>query len=222
VRNPVVVAVALFPAGTAWMVVLSNANAAVQMFLPGWVRARGLGSYQIVFFGGQGVGALIWGLVAQHTSLLTAFLAAAVLTAAGAASVRLWPLIDVRHLNREPAVWWPEPQLVVDVDPADGPVVVTLTYTVKAEDEKAFLTAMRGAVRRSRMRTGAVQWGIFRHGEVPGRMVELYVVPTWDEHLRQHGGRLTGSDRDVEERAKALSQTPPEVAHLLPARDAGT
>jgi MFS family permease len=222
VPNPVVVAVALVPAGTAWMVVLSNANAAVQMFLPAWVRARGLGSYQIVFFGGQGLGALIWGLVAQHTGLLTAFLIAAALTAAGAVSVRFWPLIDVRHLNREPAVWWPEPQLVVDVNPTDGPVVVTLTYTIRPDDEKAFLAAMRGGVRRSRMRTGAVQWGIFRHGEIPGRMVEMYVVPTWDEHLRQHGGRLTGADRDTEERARVLSQSPPEVAHLLPAREPGT
>jgi hypothetical protein len=43
-------------------------------------------------------------------------------------------------------------------------------------------------------------------------------VPSWDEHLRQHTGRLTGADQAVEERALALTDGPPEVSHLLPAR----
>jgi MFS family permease len=215
VGNPAVVTVALIPAGTAWMTVLSNANAGVQMFLPGWVRARGLGAYQIVFFGGQAIGALAWGLVADYVGLVAAFLAAAVLTAAGAATVRFWPLIDTRQLNRDPAVYWPEPQLGLDPDPSAGPVVVTVTYTVTPDNEQDFLAAMEG-VRRSRMRTGAVQWGIFHHGETPGRMVEVYVVPTWGEHLRQHTGRLTGADKETELRARALSDSPPEVSHLLP------
>ena len=47
VRQPVVVAAALIPAGAAWMAVLTNVNADVQLFLPRWVRARGLGTYQI-------------------------------------------------------------------------------------------------------------------------------------------------------------------------------
>ena len=81
--------------------------------------------------------------------------------------------------------------------------------------ERDFLAAMRG-VRRSRLRTGAVQWGIFRDGETANRMVEVYVVPTWDEHLRQHTGRLTGTDQATEEAAKALSEIPPQVNHLLP------
>ena len=71
-------------------------------------------------------------------------------------------------------------------------------------------------VRRVRMRTGAVQWGIFRHGETGDKLVEMYVVPTWGEHLRQHTGRLIGHDRDIELRARALAQARPEVAHLLP------
>jgi hypothetical protein len=38
---------------------------------------------------------------------------------------------------------------------------------------------------------------------------------TWEDHLRQHTGRLTGADREHEERA--LSYTEGYVAaHLLP------
>ena len=164
VPNAAVVTLALIPAGTAWMAVLANVNAIVQMFLPRWVRARGLGAYQLVFFGGQAIGALAWGLVAERIGLVNTFLAAAVLTALCAATLARWPLIETRHLDREPAVFWPEPDLTVDPDPEAGPVVITATYTVAPENEAEFLDAMR-SVRHTRMRTGAIQWGIFRHGE---------------------------------------------------------
>jgi predicted MFS family arabinose efflux permease len=220
VPDTTVVTLALIPAGMAWIAVLANVNAVVQMFLPRWVRARGLGAYQLVFFGGQAIGALAWGLVAERIGLVDTFLAAAVLTALCAATLVRWPLIETRHLDREPAVFWPRPDLTVDPDPDAGPVLVTATYTVVPENEAAFLDAMR-SVRHTRMRTGAVQWGIFRHGEVDDRLVEVYVVPTWGEHLRQHGGRLTGTDRDIELRARALAAGPPEVAHLLPPDSSG-
>ena len=74
------------------------------------------------------------------------------------------------------------------------------------------------AVRRTRLQTGAVRWGLFRDGEHPDRFVEAYLVPSWDEHLRQHTGRLTGADRLAEERARALADGPPQVSHLLSAR----
>ncbi|HSK95935.1 MAG TPA: MFS transporter, partial [Euzebyales bacterium] len=40
--DAIVAVVALVPAGAAWIAVLSNLNAALQVFLPGWVRARAL------------------------------------------------------------------------------------------------------------------------------------------------------------------------------------
>jgi hypothetical protein len=105
----------------------------------------------------------------------------------------------------------------VEPDSQDGPVLVTATYPVSPEHAAAFVEAME-AVRRTRLRTGAVRWGLFRDGEHPDRFVEAYVVPSWDEHLRQHTGRLTGADRAVEERAQALADGPPQVSHLLSAR----
>ncbi|MEU1688920.1 hypothetical protein [Micromonospora sp. NPDC005707] len=38
-----------------------------------------------------------------------------------------------------------------------------------------------------------------------------------DEHLRQHGGRLTGADMRTEVRVKKLAEGAPEARHLLPA-----
>jgi hypothetical protein len=45
----------------------------------------------------------------------------------------------------------------------------------------------------------------------------LFVVPSWDEHLRQHTDRLTGADQQYEEAAKALSDPPVKTAHLIAA-----
>jgi MFS family permease len=217
VRQPVLVTVALVPAGIAWVVVLSSVNATMQLFLPGWVRARGLGVYQIVFAGAQGLGALLWGAVADATTVVTAHLAAAAVMFLGALSVRWWPLLSIRGMDREPAAYWPEPHLDFDPAPDIGPVLVTVRYKIAPAREDAFVAAMQ-AVRRSRRRTGATRWGLFREGEEADRFVEVYQVPSWGEHLRQHGGRLTGTDREIERRARALADGEPEVSHLLPAR----
>jgi MFS family permease len=218
VHRPVLVTLALVPAGVAWLGVLSSVNAALQMYLPGWVRARGLSMYQIIVFGGQGVAAFAWGLLAQRVGLEWTFLVAAAVLAAGTFTVRGWPLFETTHMNREPAVYWPEPHLALDPDPDSGPVVVTATYTVPPERQRAFLDAMAD-VRRTRQRTGATQWGIFREGEAPDHVVEVYLVPSWEEHLRQHGGRLTGWDQELEARAAALAEGPARVTHLLPTGD---
>ena len=95
-------ALALVPAGLAWMTVPSTVNAAMQLFLPGWVRARGLSVYQMVFAGGQALGALAWGALSQVTSLVTALAVAAAVMAAGGLSVLLWPLRDTRGRGPEP------------------------------------------------------------------------------------------------------------------------
>jgi predicted MFS family arabinose efflux permease len=75
----------LLPAGAAWTTFLSNVNAGLQLFLPMWVRARGLAVCQMVLFGAQAAGALLWGLAADVGGLTPAFLASAALLAAGAA-----------------------------------------------------------------------------------------------------------------------------------------
>jgi hypothetical protein len=178
------------------------------------VRARGLSIYQIVFAGGQALGALLWGAVAANTSLVLTYLVAAAVMLAGAATTRVWPLLDADGLNRDPAVYWPEPHLVLEPDPQAGPVLVTAGYAVPLERQAEFVAAMQ-AVGRSRRRTGATQWGLFRDGELPGRMVEVYLVPSWSEHLQQHGGRLTGSDQEREQQARALADGEPEVHHLF-------
>lgn len=70
--------------------------------------------------------------------------------------------------------------------------------------------------RRSRRRTGATRWELYRDGGQPDRFVEMFTVASWEEHLRQHEGRLTGSDQEVEEAALAFSDPPARGKHLFP------
>jgi hypothetical protein len=69
-------------------------------------------------------------------------------------------------------------------------------------------------VRESRLRTGAVSWGLYRDGAEGRTFVEMFVVLSWDEHLRQHHERLTGTDREYEGRVDALVDGE-DVHHLI-------
>jgi MFS family permease len=211
-----VILVVLVLTGVAWIAVLSSMNAAMQLFLPQWVRARGLSVYQMVLYGAQAGGAVIWGVMAGSGGLVTTFLLAAAVMVAGLATFRRWPLLDTSGSDRSLAVYWPEPHLVLEPEPQAGPVLVMTASTIAPENEQPFLLAMSW-VRRSRLRTGATEWGIYRDGQTAHRFVEFFVVPSWEEHLRQHNDRLTGFDRQREEQAEALSDPPPQTTHLLAA-----
>jgi MFS family permease len=216
VPNSVAVIVSLVGAGFAWLTVLVHSNASMQLALPHWVRARGLSVYQLTFMGSQALAAAFWGFIAENAGIAVALVFAAALLVACAAVMVRWPSYDVAGLDQSPAVYWPLPALVLEPDDRDGPVVVTVRYVVSQKNAAAFVDGMK-AVGRSRKRTGAVEWGLFRDGTDPEKFVEIFTVPSWDEHLRQHGGRLTGGDREVEERAYALTSVSPEVEHLFPA-----
>jgi MFS family permease len=202
-------------AGLAWTAVISTLIAELQLFLPVWVRARGIAIYLVTFTGSMTVGALIWGLVAEGVGLQPTFFAAAVVMLGGALAGLFWRVPETGHLDREAAIYWPEPRLTVDPELDTGPVMVTVEYTVAPEREAAFLEAM-DRLRVSRRRSGATRWELYRDGDRPDRFVELFSVPSWEEHMRQHEGRLTAMDQEVEEAALAFSDPPPRAEHLLP------
>ena len=82
------------------------------------------------------------GCVAQYTGLVVAFVVASALMALGAATIAVLPLHDTAGLDRTPALYWPEPQLVTEPDPDEGPVLITLTFTVPPANVARFLEAM--------------------------------------------------------------------------------
>ncbi|GGP85272.1 MFS transporter [Saccharothrix coeruleofusca] len=203
---------AMLVAGAAWIAVLSTLNATAQVLLPAWTRARALAYYQLMFMGGQAFGAVVWGAAATLLGVRTAV----VLPAVGMVLVLLvaarWlPLTD-RELDTSPASLWDAPPEIPDAD--TGPVLVTVRWRVAPERVAEFTEAMR-KVGRSRRRTGATLWGLFRDSEDPEVFLETFTVATWNEHLRQHLERGTAVEVAVERAARDLAAEPPRVRHLL-------
>lgn len=218
VHNFGIVLAALVVGGTSWLLALSTLNASMQLSLPAWVRARGLSVYQLTFMGGQAIGSLVWGLVAGATSTITALLISAGLLVFCAVSAWWWPLhARTGDLDLTPSAHWPEPALVFEPEPPDGPVLVLTSYRVEPEHEAEFFAAM-GVLGRSRQRTGASQWQLFRSVERERVFIEAFVVRSWDEHLRQHRTRLTGNDLLIEQSVERWVEGETVSHHLIAVR----
>lgn len=191
--------------GMTWLITLTTLNAAAQLHLPRWVRARGLSMYLLVFTGCQAVGSYLWGLIATRDGLGVALTLSAVLL--GVTAVSVVPLglrPETGKLSRDISRAWPSPMVVFEPCPNDGPVLVTVRYRVSTERLQDFVGAM-SAVRRSRLRTGGHSWGLYHSLEHPDTVLERFTVPSWTEFERQHTERWLESDHDGV--AKAVSYT---------------
>jgi MFS family permease len=208
--------VALPAVGLAWIAVQSTLGAAAQVVLPDWARARALAYFQLVFMGGQALGALIWGALAAATSLQTAFVVPAAGLVMGAVLGLRRLALHGDELDVRAAQHWPEPVVGHEPPAEAGPVLVTVQWPVAAGSEEAFVAAM-APVGRSRRRTGAALWGLFQDAEDPTMFLETFTVKTWHEHLRQHLERGTVMDQELERRARDLLRPgeEPRVRHLL-------
>jgi MFS family permease len=201
--------------GFAWMSVLSTLNVAAQTVAPGWVRARALSVYLLVFQAGFTGASAGWGAVATRWGLSTAFLAAgALLVVVTAALARLRISADER-LDFTPSRHWPKPKVVGEPDPESGPVLVELEYRIDPARAAEFARAAR-ELERIRRRDGAIEWWLLRDAADPAVYVETFAVETWAEHLRQHE-RVSAADREVEDRVMAFHTGPgrPASRHLL-------
>ncbi|WP_230672230.1 MFS transporter [Rathayibacter sp. Leaf248] len=210
--------VLLVLAGLAWIGTLTVLNAALQLTLPQWVRSRGASIYIFVFMGAMAVGSTGWGLAAQALGTPIAYTVSAALLLVVAASVRALPLLPgTGTVDRSISMSWPTPTLVFEPQPADGPVLVTVSYRVDSDSVAAFRTAM-SRVESSRRRTGASRWALYRSGEEADVQLETFLVPSWGEFQRQETQRLTGRDREIRAAALAHVQGQPLERHYFPSR----
>jgi MFS family permease len=220
-HRPAVAFVASFLAGLSWIAVVATLNVSAQSSLPAWVRGRGLAVYVTVMFGAMTLGSLAWG----ETASLLGLPAAHYLAAAGALAVipllRHWRLRAGAGLDLTPSMHWPEPVLFTEVPNDRGPVLVTLEYRIAPQNRDAFLAAI-WRVAAERKRDGAYRWGVFEDVADEGRWIEIFLVDSWLEHVRQHD-RVTNTDRKLEE-AVYRFQTggPPKVTHFIAPEAGGT
>jgi len=191
--------------GTAWLITLTTLNAAAQLSLPRWVRARGLSVYLLVSTGSQALGAYLWGVLATREGLHIAMIWSALALGAAALSVAVLPLrATTGKLNVEVSTAWPTPTLVFEPCPQDGPVLVAVRYQVPEANLEKFVEAM-SAVRRSRLRTGGHSWRLYHSVGQPNTFLERFTVASWSEFERQRTERWLEYDTDG--MATAISYT---------------
>ncbi len=201
--------------GAGWVLALATFNVAVQLAAPRWVVARALALYQMAAFGGIAAGSWIWGVVAHQETLEFALFGCAALLVA-CATFGLWkPLAQSKDLDLDPLRHWKEPETAVPVTPQTGPVVITIEYLIRPEDQLKFLAAMSER-RRTRRRDGALNWRLLRDLSDPERWVERYETPTWLDYLRLNN-RVTRNDAVVPESLRALHRgpEPPRVRRMI-------
>ena len=211
-RTELVVAGGLLLGGAGWIWHLASLNAAAQIVLPAWVRARALSLYVLMLQGGQALGATLWGLLAQRWGVPASLTSAGVVMGLVALSLLHWGLRDATRVDPRPGIAFEEPPLLQGEDPGGG-VLVIVEYVVHADSEEQFFEAM-GRLRRVRRRTGALRWSLYRDAEQPGLWLEVFHVASWEDHVRQHA-RRTVTDLEVELVAESLGLEPSRTRHLV-------
>lgn len=208
---------ALFCGGGAWLSLLSSVNVGIQTVVPSWVRARALSVYLLCFSASLTGGSALWGLVAERTGTSQALLISVAGQILGLLLTFRLGLPSGEGLNLAPSRQWPAP-LVYDLEPDQGPVMITVRYEIDPARAPEFVAAMQ-EVRRIRRRDGAYRWGLFRDTEAGHVYTEVFLVESWAEHLRQHE-RVTWTDRDVTDHARSfhVGAERPVVEHLIAAR----
>ena len=200
-------------AGNCWLMLLSSFHVAAQGSVAGWVLARALSIYLLAFSGSMALGSATWGALADRVGApwsLTVAALGLVATAPLLGRIRL-PQLEGRDFS--PTKFSPAPRFDLSAD--RGPVMVTVRYEIADADRPAFRKLMRD-MELVRRRSGAVGWALYEDPTAPAVLLEVFVVDSWIEHLRQHE-RSTRHEAALRDRIFALHRGagPPAVSHLL-------
>lgn len=210
-KSVVLLSFAVLLGGAAWTIVMSLMSTLMQNLAPGWVLARAMSVFMLVYMGMWTGGSAFWGYVASREGTHFSLLAAAIGTAASPVLILISRLPDAPI---DLGAWdhWPKPLFACEIGLAEGPVLVTVEYEIAASQAEDFLAALQ-KLSRVRRRDGAYRWGIYRDTERATHYVETFIVESWAEHLRQHG-RITMADRAIEENVDRFDANP-KVTHYI-------
>jgi MFS family permease len=204
--------------GAMWITMLTALNVSAQSVAAGWVRARLLSVYLIVFFGSMAIGSIVWGALANALTMTPVFLIAAAVAFIGTMANHWLPLASTEGIDLSPSLHWPAPNVDAPAEGEQGPAMVTVEYHIDYKRKADFQTFMR-RLRAIRLRDGAIQWHLFNDPESHDRFLEVFMVGSWTDHLRQHE-RVTTSDQKLQDQIRKLLRdaTEPVVSHFIAER----
>jgi hypothetical protein len=95
-----------------------------------------------------------------------------------------------------------------------GPVMVLNGFDLDPSHVDQFLEVMQD-LRLVRLRTGAYRWRLYRDAADPRRLIEMFLVVSWREHLNQHR-RIDDVSAGLIRRARSFDRTgEPRSRHLI-------
>ena len=217
-RHVPLMVIVMLISGAMWITMLTALNVSAQSVAAGWVRARVLSAYLIVFFGSMAIGSIIWGALANVLTMTPVFLIASAVAFVGTIANRWLPLASTEGIDLSPSLHWPTPNLDIPAKDERGPALVIIEYQTNPSEKTNFSRVMH-ELRASRLRDGAIQWNLFNDPDVEERYLEVFMVRSWIDHLRQHE-RVTESDREIQDKLRTFlkDDTEPVVSHFIAER----
>ncbi len=205
----------LMVCGCAWLALFSSIIVAGQLAVPDWVRARGLALVMLTMMGSMALGSAIWGYTADHLGIpLSCSISAAglVVTLLLVKNIRIG---EDDHIDLTPSMHWPTPEFADEIRPDSGPVMITIEYVV-AEDNQAEFLRLSKKLKQLRKRDGAFFWQLYNKAGKANCFVEVFMVNSWLEHLRQHA-RVTVLDKQLQDKIRSLlmEETRPKRTHYI-------
>ncbi len=176
---------AMLATGAAWIAVANSLTVAAQMALPDWVRARGMSIVQMSVMGGSALGAALWGQVASFTSIRVSLALSSACAVLALVLMRNLKVGGRAEEDLTPARAWTAPELAIPVEPEQGPVLVTIEYTIDPARKDEFAAVMQ-ASRRIWLSNGLLAWELFHDVADPGRYIEHFIDESWAEYVRRN------------------------------------
>jgi MFS family permease len=204
-------------AGMSWFCVANTLGTASQLSLPNWIRARGMSFYQMSLMGGSAIGAFLWGAITSSSNVTTSICISSVFGLVALVSIRKHRLDGHTSEDLSPVCPIERPHPSRDIDPDEGPVMISMEYHINKSHVDDFKKLMV-KTRRSRLKQGALSWSLFEDAEHQGKFLEYFVFETWADYLRRFD-RFTADDLLMQEERHRfhIDSSPPKLTRRIAA-----
>lgn len=174
---------AFFVFGICYITTMATLNVDIQLSASRWVVARAVSLYASATFVGLGVGAWLWGMVADVYGIGPGFVGAGVIAIASIALGYVLPLGKPASKDQSDAHIEANPAVSMDLTLRSGPIVIEITYDVDPKDAREFYAAIL-QLQPVRHRIGGYNWSIARNIADPALWIERFLCSTWGDYLR--------------------------------------
>jgi MFS family permease len=211
----IVTTMAFFVFGGCYITTLAILNVDIQLSASRWVVARALSLFSSATFVGLGLGAWLWGMVADAHGIAQAFLGAGIAAIISIGLGYLLPLRKPASKDQNEANIGARPAVTMELTMRSGPIVIEIAYNVDPQDAREFYAAIL-QLQPVRHRIGGYNWSIARDIADPATWTERYQCTTWGDYLRMLD-RYSQGDMERQVRADSFhrpSETPRTTRRL--------